>query len=123
MFEGGLPVEVQIRTELQDLWAQVFERLADRWGRAIRYGGELDEPDAVALGSDPPITRRELVEFLRQLGDRIDKVEQARVEVHDVADDQAPATNRAGHVVGLTDFESSIRRMLPVLMHYATEEA
>ncbi|MEV4638133.1 hypothetical protein AB0J80_12360 [Actinoplanes sp. NPDC049548] len=35
----GIPVEVQIRTELQDLWAQLFERLADTWGRQIRYGG------------------------------------------------------------------------------------
>lgn len=40
----NIPVEVQFRTELQDLWAQVFERLADGWGRQIRYGGEPD-PD------------------------------------------------------------------------------
>jgi hypothetical protein len=35
----GFPVEIQIRTELQDLWAQVSERMGDRFGRAIRYGG------------------------------------------------------------------------------------
>ena len=35
-----VPVEVQFRTELQHLWAQVFERLADLWGRQIRYEGE-----------------------------------------------------------------------------------
>lgn len=39
VFPGNLPVEVQVRTELQHLWAQVFERLGDAWGRAIRYGG------------------------------------------------------------------------------------
>lgn len=38
----GIPVEVQVRTELQDLWAQLFERLADVWGRQIRYGGAPD---------------------------------------------------------------------------------
>jgi ppGpp synthetase/RelA/SpoT-type nucleotidyltranferase len=35
----GVPVEIQIRTVLQDLWAQVSERMGDRFGRAIRYGG------------------------------------------------------------------------------------
>lgn len=37
----GIPVEVQFRTDLQDSWAQLFETLADRWGRQIRYGGSL----------------------------------------------------------------------------------
>lgn len=27
----GLPVEIQVRTGLQDLWAQAYERLGDRW--------------------------------------------------------------------------------------------
>lgn len=36
----GVPVEVQIRTELQALWADLYEAQADRWGRQIRYGGE-----------------------------------------------------------------------------------
>lgn len=34
-----LPVEIQVRTQLQDLWAQAMERLADEVGREIRYGG------------------------------------------------------------------------------------
>lgn len=41
----GLPVELQIRTELQDLWAQIMERLADRVGREIRYGHLPENPD------------------------------------------------------------------------------
>jgi putative GTP pyrophosphokinase len=32
-------VEIQIRTELQHLWAQVSERLSDVFGPAIKYGG------------------------------------------------------------------------------------
>ncbi|MEU5360671.1 hypothetical protein ACFY9R_24110 [Streptomyces albidoflavus] len=35
---GGRAVEVQIRTVAQDLWANVFERIADIFGRGIRYG-------------------------------------------------------------------------------------
>ena len=60
---SGFPVEVQIRTVKQDLWAQVLESLADRWGRGIRYGLPPDEPDAVVLlvGSRE-VTRREFVE-------------------------------------------------------------
>ena len=34
----GRGVEIQVRTELQHLWAQVFERMADLLGRGIRYG-------------------------------------------------------------------------------------
>jgi len=33
-----LPVEVQVRTGLQHLWAQAFEMFADSAGRCLRYG-------------------------------------------------------------------------------------
>jgi ppGpp synthetase/RelA/SpoT-type nucleotidyltranferase len=35
---GRSVLEVQVRTRLQDLWAQGMEKLADRVGRGIRYG-------------------------------------------------------------------------------------
>lgn len=35
----GRPVEIQVRTGRQHQWAEVFEKVADKWGRAIRYGG------------------------------------------------------------------------------------
>lgn len=41
----GIPVEVQFRTELQHTWAQIFEKLADRLGRQIRYAGEPAQPN------------------------------------------------------------------------------
>jgi putative GTP pyrophosphokinase len=32
-------VEIQVRTQLQHLWAQLSEAVADRWGAEIKYGG------------------------------------------------------------------------------------
>ncbi|MGQ0772937.1 MAG: hypothetical protein ACT4NY_00710 [Pseudonocardiales bacterium] len=44
VYPEGIPVEIQVRTTLQDMWAQLFENLADQWGRQIRYGGEPESP-------------------------------------------------------------------------------
>jgi ppGpp synthetase/RelA/SpoT-type nucleotidyltranferase len=38
VFIRSLPVELQVRTELQHEWAELFEKLADQIGRGIRYG-------------------------------------------------------------------------------------
>ncbi len=37
-FPDGIPVEIQVRTRWQHEWAELFEKLADRVGRGIRYG-------------------------------------------------------------------------------------
>lgn len=61
------PVEVQVRTALQHQWAEVFEKMGDRWGRSIRYNG-------------PPAWRGDEQEFqgalvvLRQMEDLSDVV-------------------------------------------------
>jgi ppGpp synthetase/RelA/SpoT-type nucleotidyltranferase len=34
----GILIEIQIRTELQHRWAELFERAADKLGRGLRYG-------------------------------------------------------------------------------------
>lgn len=57
----GLPVEVQVRSSMQDAWAQAFESLADQLGRQIRYGGE---PDDAPTAEESQI-RRDLVHLLR----------------------------------------------------------
>jgi putative GTP pyrophosphokinase len=36
---GNLPVEVQVRTELQHAWAELSEKMADVYGIALKYGG------------------------------------------------------------------------------------
>jgi len=59
-----MPVEVQFRTELQDLWAEVFERLGDAWGREIRYGGSpTEDPGRPTRTAERP----ELVELMLNL--------------------------------------------------------
>jgi len=41
----GRRVEIQVRTLLQHEWAELFEKLADRWGRQIRYGEKPNDPN------------------------------------------------------------------------------
>ena len=36
-------VEVQVRTRLQHLWAEVSEKMADKFGIAVKYGGGTEE--------------------------------------------------------------------------------
>jgi hypothetical protein len=74
-------VEIQIRTVLQDLWAQLIERLGDNWGRGIRYGDPPDNPDAkVGAGA----TRRSVFEALLKQAERIDMLEDLAVRLDEV---------------------------------------
>src|ERR1700728_4402203 len=61
----GMPVEIQIRTDLQDSWAQIVERLADQWGRGIRYGEDPENPESVIRSGDSLVaTRRQAIALL-----------------------------------------------------------
>lgn len=65
----GRHVEIQVRTHLQDLWAQAIERLADEAGREIRYGG-------------PPHGRSDDVESVLNLSNDIGEIEVAFMKLH-----------------------------------------
>lgn len=41
--ERGLPVEVQVRTDLQHVWAELSEKLSDTYGSELKYGGGPQE--------------------------------------------------------------------------------
>lgn len=79
----GLKVEVQVRTELQDLWAQVVEKLGDSWGRELRYGLSVQDGHT-PVTPKVKMTRNEFVELLVKLSaligsfeeqaDRVDKL-------------------------------------------------
>ena len=76
-----IPVEIQVRTELQDTWAQIVERLGDRWGRGIRYGQDPENPDGVVRSGELVASRREALALLMALSDAISAVEEARQRV------------------------------------------
>ena len=61
---GGIPIEVQIRTELQDSWAQIVERLGDQWGRGLRYGAGPEMPSAEVRIGDHVYTRQKVLDTL-----------------------------------------------------------
>lgn len=69
VFVDGLPVEIQVRTRLQHEWADLFEKLADRVGRGIRYG-------------EPPGDRLTLEET-SQLPANLQRIHQAEYELID----------------------------------------
>jgi ppGpp synthetase/RelA/SpoT-type nucleotidyltranferase len=53
----SIPVEIQVRTQLQNEWADLFEKLADKIGRSVRYGEPpqhwLTAVDRDALSESP----------------------------------------------------------------------
>jgi ppGpp synthetase/RelA/SpoT-type nucleotidyltranferase len=55
--EVGLPVEVQVRTDLQHVWAESSEKLADAFGSQLKYGG------------GPKEIRELLDDFSKMIGD------------------------------------------------------
>ncbi len=78
-----LPVEIQIRTERQDTWAQIVESLGDRWGRQIRYGEGPAEPDRpIVPGAS--VTRAKLWTLVQGMSDRTDTVERWQQSVMDI---------------------------------------
>ncbi|MBT1162945.1 hypothetical protein [Bifidobacterium sp. SO1] len=66
---NGVFAEIQVRTLMQDLWANCFEELGDRVGRAIRYDGEPEADDHgltnILLGISQGISALEETERMR----------------------------------------------------------
>lgn len=68
VYPDGYPIEVQVRTEWQHMWAEWFERLADQYGRGIRYG-------------EPPVrggeSASDMVESMIRMADQIAQAEES----------------------------------------------
>lgn len=133
--EDGLPIEIQVRTSLQDAWAQTYERFGDMWGREIRYGGEPRLPDE-PMAPGVTMTRREAVAQLRAVSDVIDKLEEgmravdvieATLELHgtDLEDDAVHAlrSDRDDMIEGAEMFEAGIRSFFEAFVELAGQGA
>ena len=89
-------VEVQVRTVLQDGWAQLIERFADWWGRGIRYGELPTDPDTPVAGLVIPFfesegwTRRSLLETFMEQAERIHLIEQTAANLDLIERDFEP---------------------------------
>jgi ppGpp synthetase/RelA/SpoT-type nucleotidyltranferase len=79
-------VEIQVRTQMQDQWAQITESLGDTWGRQIRYGELPLEPDRRVLASD--ISRRDLWAMVQTVADSIEALELSIVRMQSEPDDE-----------------------------------
>jgi ppGpp synthetase/RelA/SpoT-type nucleotidyltranferase len=71
-----IPIEIQVRTALQHAWAELMEKLADRWGRQVRYGGEPDDGSAGFAGG---MTRADVLQMVMNVADQVHAVEQGQV--------------------------------------------
>jgi hypothetical protein len=67
--------EIQVRTRGQHVWAEVVERLADHWGRQIRYGGDPDDPTREFGGG---LTRGEFWPLIRGVSDSMYAMEELK---------------------------------------------
>jgi putative GTP pyrophosphokinase len=89
--DTDFPVEIQVRTQLQHDWAKYSEKIADRFGHELKYGGgDAKLRDVLALSSalamviesklDPATTDTKTTDtlktmlrgLLRQLSDQLD---------------------------------------------------
>jgi ppGpp synthetase/RelA/SpoT-type nucleotidyltranferase len=59
----GLPVEIQLRTSLQHLWAEFSEKLSDVIDPAIKYGGGDERVREPLLGISRMVEQVELMEL------------------------------------------------------------
>ncbi len=129
VYVDGAPVEIQVRTKLQHEWADLFEKLADRVGRGIRYGEPPEHwrDGVVDLASDAPdmspskryalerlytaaYDHREItVRFARALAYAIDVYERDAPTA--APDDLADLT--AGITAGFASIRSSIIEFAP----------
>ena len=76
-------MEIQVRTRLQDAWAQISEKLGDIWGRGLRYGEGPDMPDHPAWPG-ATATRGEVVRELQLMSEAIHESERNQVQLEEL---------------------------------------
>lgn len=96
----GRPVEVQLRTELQHMWAELSEKLSDVFDPSIKYGGGppdlrvwllefsggIGRFENLARGRSPSkiqAMKRQLREVIEQLLAQLSKLKESRRDIPD----------------------------------------
>jgi ppGpp synthetase/RelA/SpoT-type nucleotidyltranferase len=81
------PVEVQVRTQLQHMWAELSEKMSDALGIALKYGGGPEAASSILTRLSEVVTKQEEVErrartsaaalrtLIRTAIDKIDKLQ------------------------------------------------
>jgi ppGpp synthetase/RelA/SpoT-type nucleotidyltranferase len=93
--QGAIPVEIQIRTELQHKWAQLSEKLSDVIDPSIKYGG----------GSD--LLRSQLA----RLSENVGKVELLENRLRN-------ADPRSEHVLALAEVKTEFKKLLQQMIEH-----
>lgn len=86
-----MPVEIQVRTDYQHVWANANEWLADRWGRGIRYGLAPDASSAEELAS-----RRAAIADWHTVSAAIARLERSARSVDETGNTTAERERRVG---------------------------
>lgn len=78
--------ELQIRTPLQHLWAELNEKIADRYGRGIRYGEPPEHPERPLFPDTEEAgpTRADLVGLVLSISELIRQTEEIQVSTEKV---------------------------------------
>ena len=110
---GRCWIEIQVRTQSQHLWAEVVERLGDRWGRDIRYGGA---PEGGTQTVDGSTTRQEFWTAVQDTGRSLALIEEmAATQTMAVESGEAPVgMDRAT----LAEVQAGIHRVLGEWLEY-----
>jgi len=118
-----MPVEVQIRTELQDTWAQIVERLADRWGRGIRYGEDPEYPQGTVRSGELVMSRRQILDLLMSLSDSISAVESLRQRTEEMNSVLSPLGSMLQDVYASGSPERLSDQIPPTMAHIQVDMA
>jgi hypothetical protein len=125
----GCLVEVQVRTYLQDMWAQIVERLADLFGRQIRYGEPPTNPDVEIAPGAPGWTRQSVVDLFMPWSKEVDRVETAAALLAELERRAETSADVAARLAGMSEFRARLdhaeRRLRDALepLHAALQPA